>query len=76
MAKKDSSTVSASSIVSALLFAVLIGAPNAMFGISITIPVFSDILFSILYSICVILLFMPLLRRHRPKGFNWKIFLF
>ncbi len=74
MAKKGGSTVSAPSIVTSLLFAVLVGIPNAMFGINITIPVFSDILFSILYSICVILLFMPLLRRHRPKGFNWKTF--
>jgi len=74
MAKKDGSTVSAPSIVASLLFAASIGIPNAVFGINITIPVFSDILFSILYSFCVILLFIPLLRRHRQRGFNWKTF--
>jgi len=76
MAKKDGSTVSAPSIISAFFFVLLIEAVDQMFSISRAIgPVFSDILFSILYSICIISLFIPLLRRHRQRGFNWKTFL-
>ncbi len=76
MVKKDSSTVSAPSIISAFFFALLIEVADQMFSISRAIgPVFSDFLFSILYSICIISLFIPLLRRHRQRGFNWKTFL-
>ncbi len=76
MAIKDGSTVSAPSIISAFFFVLLIEAADQMFSISKAIgPVFSDILFSILYSICIISLFIPLLRRHRQRGFNWKTFL-
>ena len=76
MTKKDGSTVSAPSIISAFFFALLIEVADQMFSISRAIgPVFSDILFSILYSICIISLFIPLLRRHRSKSFSWKVFL-
>ena len=76
MTKKDGSTVSALSIISAFFFALLIEVADQMFSISRAIgPIFSDILFSILYSICIISLFIPLLHRHRQRGFNWKTFL-
>jgi len=76
MAKKDGSTVTASSIISAFVFALLIEITNSIFSISITIGLrFSGVLFSILYSICVILLFMPVLRKYRQKRFNWKVLL-
>ena len=76
MTKKDGSTVSAPSIISAFFFVLIIEVADQMFSISRAIgPVFSDILFSILYSICIISLFIPLLRRHRQRGFNWKTLL-
>ena len=76
MAKNNNPTVTAPSIISAFFFALLIEVADQMFSISRAIgPVFSDILFSILYSICIISLFIPLLRRHRSKSFSWKVFL-
>ncbi len=76
MTIKNGSTVTAPSIISAFAFALLIEVTNSIFSISGMIGLrLSSVLFSILYSICVILLFMPVLRKHRQKRFNWKIFL-